>query len=73
MHYDHNLYHPYRSDRGYFLNEFKKEKPPKFDGEMKKPQDAKQRLIDTRKLFHEDPNNMKARLVTFSLKGKENI
>ena len=37
QHYDHH-YHPYkRSDRGYFPNEFNKEKPPTFDGEMKKP------------------------------------
>jgi len=35
--YDHNHYHPYkRSDRGYLSDEFKKEKPPTFDGEMKK-------------------------------------
>jgi len=34
-HHDH---HPYRrSDRGYFPCEFKKAKPPTFDGEMKKP------------------------------------
>lgn len=40
-HYDHHRYHPYkRSDRGYFLDEFKKENPPKFDGELKKSQDA---------------------------------
>jgi len=33
----HRDYHPYkRSDGGYFLDEFKKEKPPTFDGEMKK-------------------------------------
>ena len=36
-HRDRHRHHPYRrSDRGYFLDEFKKEKPPTFDGEMKK-------------------------------------
>jgi len=35
-------YHPYRrSDRGYFLYEFKKEKAPTFDGEMKKSQECR--------------------------------
>lgn len=32
-HYDHHHYHPYRrSDMGYFLDEFKKAKPPIFYG-----------------------------------------
>ena len=36
-HHDCHWYHPYRrSDRGYFPYEFKKAKPPTFDGEMKK-------------------------------------
>ena len=31
--YDWHCYHPYRrSDRGYFLDEFKKENPPTLDG-----------------------------------------
>jgi len=34
--HDHHLYHPYRrSDKEYFLDEFKKENPPTFYGEMK--------------------------------------
>ena len=40
IHHDHHRYHPYRSDRGYFPDDFKKAKPPIFDGEMKKSQDA---------------------------------
>lgn len=37
-HHDSHRYHPYRrSDKGYMSNEFKKEKTPTFDGEMKKP------------------------------------
>ena len=39
-HHDRHHYHPYkRNDRGYFLDEFKKEKTPTFDGEMNKSQD----------------------------------
>lgn len=38
--YDHHHYHPYRrSEKGYFLDDLKKEKPPTFDGEMKKLED----------------------------------
>lgn len=37
----HHHYHPYRrSDRGYLSDEFKKAKPPTFDGEMKNSWDA---------------------------------
>jgi len=36
-HYDLHRYHPYRrSDKEYLSDEFKKEKTPTFDGEMKK-------------------------------------
>lgn len=39
-HHDRHCYHPYRrNDRGYFLNEFKKSKPPTFDGRVKNPED----------------------------------
>ena len=35
--YNYHCYHPYRrSGRGNLLDEFKKAKPPIFDGEMKK-------------------------------------
>jgi len=40
-HYDCHCHHPYRrSDRGHFPYEFKKYKPPTFDGEMKKSRDV---------------------------------
>ena len=40
-HYDCHCYYPYkRSDRGYLPNDFKKENPPNFDGEIKKSQNA---------------------------------
>ncbi len=39
INHDRHCYHPYRrSDRGYFPDEFKKEKPPTFDGDVKKPE-----------------------------------
>ena len=50
-HYDCHRYHPYRSDRGYFLDEFKKVKSPTFDGDMKKPQDVEAWFLGMRKLF----------------------
>ena len=37
----HHHYHPYRrSERGYFMYEFKKAKPPTFNGELKKLDDV---------------------------------
>jgi len=64
-----------RNYRGYFLDEFKKEKPPNFDGEMNKSQDAKAWLPGMKKLFrlHDYSENMKARIALFSLKCKANI
>ena len=60
---------------GYLSDDFKKEKPPTFDGEMKKPRDAKAWLLGMRKFFrlHDYLENMKARVATFSLKGKVDI
>lgn len=75
-HYDNHRYHPYkRSDRGYLRDEFKKAKPPTFDGEMKKPQDVEAWLLGMRKFFrlHDYLDNMKSRVATFCLKGKANI
>ena len=72
-HCDCHHYHPYRrSDRGYFLDEFKKENPPTFDGEMKKPQDAEAWFFCMRKFFvlHDYLENMKVRIATFNPKGK---
>jgi len=46
-----------------------------FFGEMKKSQDAEAWLLGMRKFFwlHDYSKNMKARVATFSLKGKEYI
>lgn len=75
-HYDLHQYHPYkRSDKGYFPNEFKKEKPPTFDGEVNKSQDVEAWLLGMKNFFrfHDYSENMRARVDTFSLKGKANI
>lgn len=72
-HHDHHRYHPYRrSDRGYLSNEFKKAKPPTFDGDVKKPEDAEAWILGMNKFFelHEYTNNMKFIITIFSLKGK---
>lgn len=61
-HYDWNGYHPYRRrDRGYFLDDFKKSKPPTFNGETNKSQDAEAWLLGMRKFFilHDYSKNMK--------------
>jgi len=51
-HYDRHRYHPYRrSDMGYFPYEFKKSKPPTFDGDLKKLEDAKAWLLGMKKFF----------------------
>jgi len=75
-HHGHHWYHPYRrSERGYFLDDFKKAKPSTFDGEFKKLEDAKAWLLGIKKLFemHNYSENMKAMIAIFSLKGKSNI
>jgi len=59
----HHHYHPYRrSDRGYFLDELKKEKAPIFDGEMNK-------------FFrlHDYLTNMKVIIATIAIEAKANI
>ena len=52
-----------------------KEKPPTFYGEIKKSQDAEAWLLGMNKFFrlHDCSKNMKTNIVTFSLKGKEDI
>lgn len=71
--YDRHHYHPYRrSDKGYLSYEFKKAKPPTFDGDMKKSQDSEAWLIAMKMFFrlHDYSENMKAIVATFSLKVK---
>ena len=49
--------------------------PPTFDGEMKRLEDAEERLLGIKKFFkfHSYSKNMKAKITTFSLKGKADI
>ena len=56
-------------------DEFKKVKPPTFDGEMNKPWDTEAWLLGMRKFFrlHYYSENMKARVDTFGLKGNADI
>jgi len=68
--HDSHDYHPYRrSDMGYFLDEFKKEKPPTFDGDVNNMEDPKAWIIGMKKLFelHEYIDNMKAMISIFIL------
>lgn len=75
-HHDRHHYHPYRrNDTRYLLDEFNKEKPPTFDGDVKKLEDVEAWILVMNKFFelHEYIDNMKAIIVIFSLKGKANI
>jgi len=75
-HHDRHCYHPYRrSDRGYLSDEFKKAKPPNFDGVLKKPEEAEAWILGMKKFFelHEYIDNMKSRIAILSLKGKEDM
>lgn len=68
----------YQQKRGkwkyFMLNEFKKEKPPTFDGEEKKVEEAETWLLGM-KFFrlHNYSENMNARATTFSLRGKVDV
>lgn len=48
------------SDRGYFPDEFKKQKPPTFHGDLKKLEDAEAWILGMKTLFelHEYTRNM---------------
>ena len=75
-HHDRRRYHAYRrNDMGYLLDEFKKVKPPTFDGEVKKLEEVEAWILGMNKLFelHEYTDNMKAEIAIFSLKGKSYI
>lgn len=72
-HHDCHRYHPYmRNDRGYLSYEFKKEKPPTSDGDVKNPEDAETWILEMNKSFelHEYKDNMKAEIAISNLKGK---
>jgi hypothetical protein len=55
--------------------EFKKAKPPTFDGDIKKGEEAKVWLLDLKKYFivQDYSNNLKAQIAIFNLNGKASI
>lgn len=72
-HHNHNHHHPYRRSE-YFPNEFNKVNLLTFDGEMES-KDVVAWLLGMKKFFrlHNYSENMKAKIDTFSIKGKANI
>ena len=71
----HHHHHQRRKEKYYIPKEFKKSNPPTFDGDMKKYEDAEAWFLGMKKFFrfHNYSENMKAKITTFSLKGKTNI
>jgi hypothetical protein len=57
------------------LEEFKKSKPPTFDGEIKKGEEAKAWILGMKKYFrvHNYSKNLKSRIAIFNLNGKASI
>jgi hypothetical protein len=55
--------------------EFKKSKPPSFDGDIKKGEEAKAWLLGLKKYFrvHDYSKNLEARITIFNLNGKASI
>jgi hypothetical protein len=55
--------------------EFKKSKPPTFDGEIKKGEEAKVWLLSLKKYFrvHDYSKNLKDQIAIFNLNGKPSI
>jgi hypothetical protein len=61
--------------KGHNFEEFRKEKPPSFDGEIKKGEEAKAWLLGLKKYFRvrDFSEKLKARVVAFNLNGKASI
>ena len=61
-----------RNYQNYSHDEFKKERPPTFNGEIKDGQEAEAYLLGMRKYFHvqDYSGNMKARVAIFNLIGR---
>jgi hypothetical protein len=64
-----------KASKGLKFKEFKKAKPPSFDDEIKKGEEAEAWLLGLKKYFrvHDFSENMKARVATFNLNGKASI
>jgi hypothetical protein len=61
--------------KGQKFKEFRKSKPPSFDDEIKKGEEAEAWLLGLKKYFriHDFSENMKAQVATFNLNGKASI
>jgi hypothetical protein len=61
--------------KGHKFEEFRKTKPPSFDGEIKKGEEAEAWLLGLKKYFrvHDFSENLKARVATFNLNIKSSI
>lgn len=66
-HHNHHCHHPYRR-RDYLPQDFKKVMPTTFDGKMKNLEDAEAWLLG---ILHNYSKNMKSKIVTSLLKGKQ--
>ena len=64
-----------RHHRDRSLDEFKKAKPPTFDGEVKTGQEAEAWILGIKKYFQvqDYSGNMKARVAIFTLNGRASI
>jgi hypothetical protein len=64
-----------KTSKGHKFEEFRKAKPPSFDSEIKKGEEAEAWLIGMKKYFrvHDFSENLKARVATFNLNGKASI
>ena len=64
-----------RHHRDRSRDEFKKDKPPTFDGEVKIGQEAESWILGIKKYFqvHDYLGNMKARVSIFNLNGRASI
>jgi hypothetical protein len=64
-----------KTSKGHKFEEFRKAKPPSFDGEIKKGEEAEAWLLGLKKYFrvHDFSENSKARVDTFNLNGKASI
>jgi hypothetical protein len=64
-----------KTSKGHKFEEFRNSKPPSFDGEIKKGEQAEAWLLGLKKYFkvHDFSENLKARVATFNLNGKASI
>jgi hypothetical protein len=64
-----------KASKGHKFEEFRKAKPPSFDGEIKKGEEAEAWLLGLKKYFrfHDFSENLKARVATFNLDRKASI